>query len=66
MTSPSWKFLPPRWNKAYRKAEDSLGILLDFGKEQVDKAKQNIEAKGIQDPQEMSVLQKTVQEKTVQ
>ena len=60
MQSPSWKLLPPRWNKAYRQAQDNLDILLEFGKEQVENAKQRMKSKKSDNLDEMSVLQKMV------
>lgn len=39
MTRPFWKWLPdPRWQKAYRDAQDSTNVLIDFGKTQVQDA----------------------------
>ena len=36
---PTWKYYPnPRWNAVYRKAQDDLDVLLNFGKRKVDEA----------------------------
>ena len=59
-TSLSWRLLPnPRWNKAYREAQDSLDILLDFGKKHVQTAKYNYET-AKNDTDQMSILKKMV------
>ena len=61
MSWPTWKFLPPRWNKTYRKTQDNLNVLLDFGKKHVENAKTRIAEKGVNDDtNEMSVLQKLI------
>ena len=57
---PTWKFLPPRWNKTYRKTQDDLNIMLDFGKKQVEISTKRIYEGKIEDSHEMSVLQKLI------
>ena len=51
---PTWQFLPPRWNKTFRNAQDDLDILLDFGKKLVDEAKKRMSEKKTDDINEMS------------
>lgn len=59
-TSLSWRLLPnPRWNKAYREAQDNLDILLDFGKKHIQTAKYNYET-GKTDTDQISILKKMV------
>lgn len=65
MTRPFWKWLPnPRWQKAYRDAQDSTNVLIDFGKTQVQEAikKMELEETSNDDSsrQKMSVLQKLI------
>ena len=57
---PTWKFLPPRWNKTFRKTQDDLDIMLDFGKKQVEISTKRIYEGKIEDSHEMSVLQKLI------
>ena len=57
---PTWKLLPPRWNKTFRKAQDNQDIILDFGKKHVESAIKRISDKQIEDTHEMSVLQKLI------
>ena len=57
---PTWQFLPPRWNKTFRNAQDDLDILLNFGKKQVDAAKKRMSEKKTDDINEMSVLEKLI------
>ena len=59
-TSLSWRILPsPRWNKAYREAQDSMDILLDFGKKHIQVAANNFESTKA-NPDQMSVLKKMI------
>ena len=59
-TSLSWRLLPsPRWNKAYREAQDSMDILLDFGKKHIQMAENSYESTKT-DPEQMSVLKKMI------
>ena len=60
MQWPTWKFLPPRWNKTFRNAQADTDILLNFGKKKVDEATKRIFDDNIQDSHEMSVLQKLI------
>ena len=60
MQWPTWKFLPPRWNKTFRNAQADTDILLNFGKKKVDEATKRIFDGNIQDSHEMSVLQKLI------
>ena len=59
---PTWKFLPPRWNKTFRKTQEDMDIMLDFAKKQVEISTKRIyESKSkIDDSNEMSVLQKLI------
>ena len=57
---PTWKFLPPRWNKTFRKTQDDLDIMLDFGKKQVEISTKRIHEGKIEESHEMSVLQKLI------
>ena len=57
---PTWKFLPPRWNKTFRKTQDDLDIMSDFGKKQVEISTKRIYEGKIEDSHEMSVLQKLI------
>ncbi len=58
--SLAWKFLPPRWSKPYREAQDSFNLLLDFGKKRVEEAVKEIDRKPSNDSNEMSVLEKMI------
>ncbi len=58
--NPSWKFLPPRWNKAYRQAQDNFDILIDFMKVPVDAAVKKIKDNPTDDLNKMSVLEKMI------
>ena len=60
MMTPTWKFLPPRWNKTFRNAQDNMDIMLDFSKKHVEIAKKRIFEDGVDDTHEMSVLQKMI------
>ena len=57
---PTWKFLPPRWNKTFRNAQADTDIFLNFGKKKVDEATKRIFEDNIQDSHEKSVLQKLI------
>ena len=55
---PTWKYFPnPRWNAVYRKAQDDLNILLDFGKRKVEDA---IVRADLSQDGELSVLEKLI------
>ena len=58
MTSVSWKILPPRWSKPFRETQDNLDLMLNFGKQQVEKAKSKFASNP--ESHEMSVLQKMI------
>ena len=60
MQWPTWKFLPPRWNKTFRNAQADTDIFLNFGKRKVDEATKRIFEDNVQYSHEMSVLQKLI------
>ena len=52
--------MPPRWNKAYRTSEDTIDIVLNFAKKNVDLAIQKMKDNPQTDPDDMSILQKLI------
>lgn len=61
-TSISWKFCPyPRWNKGYREAQDSLNILLDFGKKHIQEATEKMDFQSSKSNKNKSVLEKMIE-----
>ncbi len=62
MTSiPTWKIMPPRWNKMFRETEDYLQILLDYGQARVQESIERMKNRTEDDGQhEMSVLEKMI------
>nr|AKH03539.1 cytochrome P450 3078B1 [Paracyclopina nana] len=58
---PTWKFLPPRWNKTFRTAQGNLDILLDFSKIQVEDAIKRINKKANEESDnDLSLLERMI------
>ena len=60
---PTWKILPPRWNKVFRETEDHFQVLLDFGKAKIEAATEKIKEKQMTEQDadaDISVLEKMI------
>ena len=60
ISNPSWKYLPSRWNKAYREAEDNFNSFLDFGVKIEAEARNRLKSNPTENLDEMSVLEKMI------
>lgn len=58
LKNPSWQFLPPRWNKTYREAEDAFQIVFDFSKTHLEANKAKFASMKDKSSDDMSVLQR--------